>query len=211
MQEIPESLRDLALIILWSRALHGRFYHFTMRIILLLRKVHLVKTMFFPVVMYGCELDHKEGWVLKNWCFWTVVLEKTLESPLDCKEMEPVNPKGNQLWIFIGRTNAEVEAPKLWPPDAKNSLRKDPDAGKDWRQEKRTRGWDGWMASPTYRTWVWASSGRWWRTGKPDVLQSMGSQRIQHNWAAEPPPPPPANEHGIMSLYFMKLLESSKF
>ena len=157
------------------------------------------------------ELDHKEGWVLKNWCFWTVVLEKTLESPLDCKEMEPVNPKGNQLWIFIGRTNAEVEAPKLWPPDAKNSLRKDPDAGKDWRQEKRTRGWDGWMASPTYRTWVWASSGRWWRTGKPDVLQSMGSQRIQHNWAAEPPPPPPANEHGIMSLYFMKLLESSKF
>ena len=86
------------------------------------------------------QLDHKEGWVLKNWSFWTVVLEKTLESPLDCKEMEPVNPKGNQLWIFIGRTNAEVEAPKLWPPDAKSWLiRKDPDAGKDWRQEKGTR------------------------------------------------------------------------
>ena len=85
------------------------------------------------------ELDHKESWVLKNWCFWTVVLEMTLKSPLDCKEMEPVNPKGNQLWIFIRRTKAEVDALKLWPPDVKSWLiRKDPDAGKDWRQEKRT-------------------------------------------------------------------------
>ena len=83
------------------------------------------------------ELDHKESWALKNWCFWTVVLEKTLESPLDCKEIQPVNPEGNQSWIFIGRTDAEVEAPILWPPDARNWLTgKDPDAGKDWRQEK---------------------------------------------------------------------------
>ena len=79
------------------------------------------------------ELDHKEGWTLKNWCFWSAVLKKTLESPLDCKEIQPVNPKGNQLWIFIGRTDAEAEALILWPPDAKSQLiGKDPDAGKDW-------------------------------------------------------------------------------
>ena len=80
------------------------------------------------------ELDYKENWGPKNWCFWTVVLEKTLESPLDCKEIQPVHPKGNQTWIFIGRTNAEAETPIRWPPDAKNWLiLKDPDAGKDWR------------------------------------------------------------------------------
>ena len=84
------------------------------------------------------ELDYKESWVLKNWCFWTEVLEKTLESLLDCKETEPVNPKENQSWIFIGRTDAEAEAPIHWPPDAKNwLLGKDPDAGKDWRQEEK--------------------------------------------------------------------------
>ena len=80
-------------------------------------KVHLVKAMVFPVAMYGCELDYKESWVQKNWCFWTVVLEKTLESPLDCKESQPVHPKGNQSWIFIGRTDAEAETPILWPPN----------------------------------------------------------------------------------------------
>ena len=79
------------------------------------------------------ELDHKEVWALKNWRFWTVLLEETLESPLDCKKIKPVNPKGNQSWIFIGRTDAEAEAPILWPPDVKSQLiRKDPDAGKDW-------------------------------------------------------------------------------
>ena len=84
------------------------------------------------------ELDHKEGWALKNWCFWTVMLEKTLESPLNSKEIKLVNWKGNQPWIFIGRTDAEVEAPILWPSDAKNWLiEKHPDAGKDWRQEKK--------------------------------------------------------------------------
>ena len=87
------------------------------------------------------ELDYRESWALKNWCFWTVVLEKTLESPLDCK-IKPVNPKGNQSWIFIGRTDAEAETPILWPPDTKNWLiGKDPDAGKDWRwEEKGTSG-----------------------------------------------------------------------
>ena len=84
------------------------------------------------------ELDYKESWAPKNWCFWTVVLEKTLVSPLDCKEIQPVNPKGNQSWIFIRRTDIEAETPILWPPDAKNWLiGKDPDAGKDWRQEEK--------------------------------------------------------------------------
>ena len=84
------------------------------------------------------ELDCKESWALKNWCFWTVVLEKTLESPLDCKEIQPVNAKGDQPWDFFGRTEAEAETPILWPPDVKNWLiGKDPDAGKDWRQEEK--------------------------------------------------------------------------
>ena len=104
------------------------------------------------------ELDHKAGRTPKNWCFWTVVWEKTLENPSDCKEIQPVHPKGNQFWIFIGRTDAEAETPILWPPDAKNwLLGKDPDAGKDWGQrggEWDDRGWDGWMAPVTQWTWV---------------------------------------------------------
>ena len=84
------------------------------------------------------ELDYKESWMQKNLCFWTVVLEKTLESPLDCKEIQPVHPNGNKSWIFIGKIDAEAEAPILWPPDPKNwLLRKDPNAGKDWRQEEK--------------------------------------------------------------------------
>ena len=125
------------------------------------------------------RIGHKESWVLKNWCFWTVVLEKTLESPLDGKEIKPVHPKGNQSWIFIGRTGAEAETPILWPPDAKNWLiGKDPDAGKRLKAggEGDDGGWDGWMASLTGWTWVWASCGRWWWTGRPGVQQSMGSQ-----------------------------------
>ena len=84
------------------------------------------------------ELDYKESWVLRNWCFWTVVLEKSLESPLDCKEIQPVHPKGDQCWVFIGRTDAEAETPVLWPPHGKNWLiGEDPDAGQDWRQEEK--------------------------------------------------------------------------
>ena len=84
------------------------------------------------------ELDYKESWALKNWCFWSVVLEKTLESPLDCKEIQPVHPKGDQSWVFTGRTDVEAEAPILWPPDAKSWLiGKAPDAGQDWRQEEK--------------------------------------------------------------------------
>ena len=105
------------------------------------------------------ELDYKESWAQKTWCFWTVVLEKTLESLLDCKEIQPVHCKRNQSWIFIGRTGVEAETLLLWPPDAKNWLTgKDPDSGKDWRREKGTTGWDGWMVSPTQWTWVWVNS-----------------------------------------------------
>ena len=101
-------------------------------------KVRLVKAMVFPVVMSGCELDYKETWVWKNRCFWTVVLEETLESPLDSREIQPVDPKGDQSWVFVGRTDVEAETPILWPPDAKSWLIwKDPDAGKDWGQEEK--------------------------------------------------------------------------
>ena len=105
-----------------------------------------------------------------------MVLEKTLESPLDCKEIQPVPPKGNQSWVFIGMTDAEAETP----------TGKDSDAGKDWRQEEKgTTGWDGWMASLTRWTWVWVSSASWWWTRKPGVLQSMVSQRVRHTWVTE--------------------------
>ena len=107
--------------------------------------------------------------------------------PLDCKEIQPVHPKGDQSWIFIGKTDAEAETPIFWPPDAKSWLIwKDPDAGKDWgREEKQTTGWDGWMASPTQWTWVWVHSWSWWWTGRPGVLRFMGSQRVGHNWVTE--------------------------
>ena len=134
------------------------------------------------------ELDYKESWVLKKWCFWTVMLENTLESPLDSEEIQSVHPKGNQSWIFVGRTDAEAETLILWPPDAKNWTHlKRPSC---WQRleaggEGDDRGWDGWRASPTQWTWVWVSSGSWWWTGRPGVLQSMGLQRVGHDWATE--------------------------
>ena len=157
--------------------------------------------------MHGCE-----SWTIKKaecqridafklW-YWRRLL--------DSKDIKPVNPKRNQSWIFIGRTDAEAEAPVLWPPDAKSWLiGKDPDAGKDWRWEGGPRergfictylwcweglraggeggdrGWDGWVASLTRWMWVWVNSGRWWWTVRPGLLQSMGSQRVRHDWATE--------------------------
>ena len=147
-------------------------------------KFLLVKAMVFPIVMYGCELDYKESSALKNWCFWTVMLEKTLESPLDCEEIQPVRPKGNQSWIFIGRTDAEAETPILWPPDAKNWLIQDPDAGLKAEGDRDSRGWEGLMASLTQWTWVWVNSRSWGWTGRPGMLQSMGC-RVGHGWATE--------------------------
>ena len=133
------------------------------------------------------ELDYKQNWA-QNWCFWTVVLENTLDSPTDSKEIQPVHPKGNQCWIFIGRTDAESETSILWPSDVKNWLTgKDPEY---WERLKAggegdDRGWDGWMASLIQWTWVWINSGSWWWTGSPGMLWSMGSQRVRHNWATE--------------------------
>ena len=117
------------------------------------------------------ELDCEENWAPKNWCFWSVVLEKTLESPLDCKKTQPVHPKGDQSWIFIRQTNVEAETPILWPwkrPWCWERLK----AG----GEGDDRGWDDWMASPTQWTWVWASSRSWWWTGKPGICSSWGSR-----------------------------------
>ena len=129
------------------------------------------------------ELDYKENWTPKNWCFWTVVLEKTLESPLESKEIKSVNPKGNQAWIFIERTDAEApilswcEEPIHWKrPWCWERLR---------AREEGNRGWDGWMASPIQWTGAWTSSGSWWWTGMPDILQSMESQIVGHDWATE--------------------------
>ena len=131
------------------------------------------------------KLDYKESWVSKKWCFWTVVLEKTLKSPLDCKEIQPVNPKRNQSQIFIGRTDAEAEAPILWPSDGKNRLIwKDPDAGKDKvGGEGDNRVWlDGITNSMDMSL---SGSRSWWWTGRPGVLQSMRSQRDGYDWAIE--------------------------
>ena len=134
------------------------------------------------------ELDCEESWAPKNWCFCTVVLEKTLESPMDCKEIQPVHPKGDQSWVFNGRTDAEAETPILWAPDVKNWLTgKDPDAGKDWRWEEKGTTEDemvGWP-SPTQWTWVSVNSGSRWWTGRPGVLQFMGSQKVRHDWVTE--------------------------
>ena len=133
------------------------------------------------------ELDCEESWAQKNWCFWTVVLEKTVESPLDCKEIQPVHPKADQSWVLIGRTDAEAETPILWPPHAELTRWERP---WNWEGlgaggEGDNRGWDGWMASLTRWVWVWVNSGSWWWTGRPGVLQIMGSQRVGHDWVTE--------------------------
>ena len=133
------------------------------------------------------ELDYKESWVPKNWCFWTVVLEKTLESPLDCKEIQPVHPKGNQSWIFIGRTDVEAETPILWPPDVKSwligkTLMLGKIKGRKRRWWQRMRWLDGITDSMDMSL---RNSGSWSWTGRPGVLQSMGSQRVGHNWKTE--------------------------
>ena len=132
------------------------------------------------------ELDHKESWTPKNWCFWTMVLEKTLESPLETKEIKPVNPKQNQSWIFTGRAEyllkrkLQYSGHLMWRAD---SLEKTLTLGKiEAGGEGKDIGWDGRMAS---LTWVWASSTSWWWTGRPGMLQSMGSRRVGHDWATE--------------------------
>ena len=133
------------------------------------------------------ELDCEESWALKNWCFWTVVLEKTLESPLDCKEIQPVHSKGDESWVFFGRNDAKTETPVLWPPHAKSWLiGKESDAGRDWELEEKGMTedeMDGWHHRLNRRVWV--NSESWWWTGRPGVLQFMGSQRVRHDWVTE--------------------------
>ena len=133
------------------------------------------------------ELDYKESWALKNWIFWTVVSEKTLESPLDCKEFQPVNPKRNQSWIFIGRTDAEAVAPILWPPDSKNLFTgKDPDSGKDWRQEEKGMtedgivGWHDWLNGHEFEQTPGDGEGQ----GSLVCCSPWGC-RVGHDWVTE--------------------------
>ena len=133
------------------------------------------------------ELGCEESWVPKNWCFWTVVLEKTLESPLDFKEIQPVHPKGDQSWVFIGRTDAEAETNTLATSCEELTHWKRPGCWEGFGAggEGGDRGWDDWMVSPTWWTWVWVNSGNWQWTGRPGVLRFMGSQRVGHDWATE--------------------------
>ena len=135
------------------------------------------------------ELNYKESWAPKNWCFCTVVLEKTLESPLDCREIQPVHPKGDQSWVFIERTDVEAE----WNSQYFGHLMRRADSFvktlmlerlKAWR-EVDNRGWDDWMALPTQWAWVWVNSRSWWWTGRPDLLQFVGLQRVRHDWVTE--------------------------
>ena len=139
----------------------------------------LSKIWFFQCM--DIELDYRESWALKNWCFWTVVLEKTVESPLDCKEIQPVHPKGDQSWMFIGSSNTLA----TWCKELTHWKRP-----RCWGRLKAAgegddRGWDGQMVSPIQWTWVWVNSGSWWWTGRPGVRQSRGSQRFRDNWATE--------------------------
>ena len=160
---------------------------FKSRDITLLTKVRLVKAIVFPVVMYGYEswtVKKAERWrihAFELWCW------RRLESPLDCKEIQPVHSKGDQSWDFFGRNDAKAEAPVLWPPHAELTR---------WKRlwcweglgaggEGDDRGGDGWMASLTRWTWDWVNSGSWWWTGRPGMLQFMGSQRVGHDWVTE--------------------------
>ena len=134
------------------------------------------------------DSDYEESWALKNWCFWTVVLDKTLESPLDCKEIQRVPPKVNQSCTFIGRTDAEAKTPVLWPPDVKNGLiGKDPDAGKDWRrEEKRVTedemvGWHHWLIGHEFEQALGVGDGQ----GSLACCSPWGSQRVGHDWVTE--------------------------
>ena len=191
---VPKSLQmvTVAMKLKDAYSLEGKVWPidsiFKSRDITLPTKVHLVKAMVFP---YGhvwmWELDCEEGWAPKNWCFCTVVLEKTLESPLDCKEIQPVHPKEDQSsfhwkdWCWSWNSNTLATSceelthwKRLWCWE-----------GLGAGGEGDDRGWDGWMASPTRWTWVWVNSGSWWWTGRAGVLQFMGLQRVGHDWATD--------------------------
>ena len=163
----------------------------------LLNNIH-----FCPFYLSGCDSmlwlqvnfttstlpSSKESWAPKNWCFWTVVLDKTLESPLYCKEIQPVHPKGGQSWVFFGRNDVKrwnSSTLATWCEELTSWKRLWCWEGLGAGEEGDDRGWDGWMASLTRWTWVWVNSGSWWWTGRPGVLRFMGSQRVGHDWASE--------------------------
>ena len=170
------------------------------RAITLLTKVRLVKAMVFPVVMYGCEswseLNYKESWAPKNWCFWTVVLEKTLESPLDYKEIQPVHSKGDQPWDFFGRTDAKAETPVLWLPHVKSWLiGKDSDAGRDWGQEEKgtteddMAGWHHWLDGRECQWILGVGDGQGglaccdsWGHKESDMTEQLNWTALEKNW-----------------------------
>ena len=174
-------------LLLRRKAVTNRDSILKSRDITLPSKVCLLKAMVFPVVMYRCEcwtVKKAESWrtdTFELWC-WRRLLRVPWTARSNQSILKEINPPK-----FIGRTDAETEAPILWPPDAKSQLTgKDPDARKDWGQEeKRTAGWDSRMASLTQWTWVWASSGSWWWTGRPGMLWFMGSQKVRHDWVTE--------------------------
>ena len=152
------------------------------------------------VWMWG--LDHKESWAPKNWYFWTVVLDKTLESPLDCKGIQPVHPKGDQSWVFIGRMMLRLKFQYFGHlvrrvDSLEKALMLGGIEGRRRRGQQRMRCW---MASPTRWRWVWVNSGRWWWTGSPGVLQFMGSQRVGQDWATE------LNWTEIIILYYPNII-----
>ena len=171
-------------------------------------KVHIVEAMVFPVVIYGCECwTVKKGWALKNRCFWIVMLEKTLESSLDCKEIKPVNPTGNQSWIFIGRTDADAETPIFWPPDAKSQLiGKDPDSGKDWNQEKKVTenemvGCHHWLNGHKSEQTPGDSEGQ-----ESLTCYSLWDCRVGHSWLTEQHEPnEPTNSNTWAKSYNLSL------
>ena len=147
----------------------------------------LANSIWYSGHVWMWELDCEESWVPKNWWFWTVVLEKTLESPLDCKEIQPVHSEGDQPWDFFGGNDAKAETPVLATTCEELTHWK-----RLWCWERLwaggegdDRGWDGWMASLTRWTWVWVNSWSWWWTGRPGVLRFMGLQRVRHDWATE--------------------------
>ena len=151
-------------------------------------KIHLVKAMVFPVVnVWMWDLDYKENWALKNWCFWTVVLEKTLESPLDCKEIHPVSPKETSPEYSLEGLMLKLKLQYFGHLMRRaDSLEKTLMLGKiEGRRRRGRRRWDGWMASRTQWTWVWINSEIWWWTERPGVLKSLGWQTVRHDWATE--------------------------
>ena len=139
---------------------------------------HFLSSVHHPVLSFSVS-------ALKNWCFWTVVLEKTLESPLDCKKLQPVHSRGDQSWVFFERTDAEAETPVLWCEELTHWERPWCWEGLGAGGEGDDRGWDGWMASLTQWTWVWVTSRSWWWTGRLGVLRFVGSQRVGHDWVTE--------------------------